>query len=259
MKTKELSPVELTKASLDRIKKLDSYLGSFITVMEEEALEQAKEREKEITEEKYRGPLHGIPISIKDMLKTKGVRTTGGSKVFSDWIPDDDATVVKKLYDAGAIIVGKANLHEFAMGATTENPHYGSTKNPWNKTLIPGGSSGGSAVNTAVGMVYGSIGTDTAGSVRVPGARCGYGGNKPTYGLVSREGGIPFSWSLDHIGPMTRTVEDAAVILDVIKGYDPKDHTSVKRDIPVLFDERKDNLEGVVLGFHERYMFDGIE
>lgn len=259
IKEKDLSPVELTKASLDRIKQLDSYLGSFITVMEEEALEQAKEREKEITEEKYRGPLHGIPISIKDMLKTKGVRTTGGSKVFSDWIPDDDATVVKKLYDAGAIIVGKANLHEFAMGATTENPHYGSTKNPWNKTLIPGGSSGGSAVNTAVGMVYGSIGTDTAGSVRLPAAMCGTVGIKPTYGLVSREGGIPFSWSLDHIGPMTRTVEDAAVILDVIKGYDPKDHTSVKRDIPVLFDERKDNLEGVVLGFHEGYMFDGIE
>lgn len=259
MKTKELSPVELTKASLDRIKKLDVHLRSFITVMEEEALEQAKEREMEIATGKYRGPLHGIPISVKDMIKTKGVRTTGGSKVFSEWIPDDDATVVKKLYEAGAVIVGKANLHEFAMGATTENPHYGSTKNPWNDTLIPGGSSGGSAVNTAVGMVYGSIGTDTAGSVRLPAAMCGTVGIKPTYGLVSREGGIPFSWSLDHVGPMTRTVEDAAIILDVIKGYDPKDHTSVDRDISVMVDKQLDNLEGVVLGFHESYMFDGID
>src|SRR5699024_10687568 len=153
---------------------------------------QAKQCEKEINSGHVRSMLHGIPISIKDMLQTKGVRTTAGSKVFNDWYPNEDATVVKKLIESGAIIVGKANLHEFAMGATSENPHYGSVKSPWHEQLIPGGSSGGSAVQTAVGLAFGSIGTDTAGSVRLPAAMCGTVGLKPTYGLVSRYGCIPF-------------------------------------------------------------------
>lgn len=255
---KELSPVELTKLSLARIQQHNSELTAFITVMEEEAINQAKQLEDELQSGRIRGPLHGIPIAVKDLLQTEGVRTTGGSKIFQDWIPDQDAASVQKLKEAGAIIIGKANLHEFAMGATTENPHYGITKNPWNVTKIPGGSSGGSAVATAVGMAFGAVGTDTAGSIRLPAAMCGTAGIKPTYGLVSREGCLPFSWSLDHVGPMTRTIKDAAIMLDAMKGYDPNDPASVKHDGSVVFEKSLPDLQGVKLGFCEPYMFAGI-
>ncbi|PIC64932.1 Asp-tRNA(Asn)/Glu-tRNA(Gln) amidotransferase GatCAB subunit A [Sporosarcina sp. P13] len=259
IKRKEISPVELTKLSLGQINKYDSTLTAFITVMEEEAMEQARTLEAELQNGIVRGPLHGIPIAVKDLLQTEGVRTTGGSKIFQEWIPDEDATSVQKMKEAGAIIIGKANLHEFAMGATTENPHYGSAKNPWDITKIPGGSSGGSAIATATGMAYGSIGTDTAGSVRLPAAMCGTVGFKPTYGLVSRHGGFPFSWSLDHVGPMTRTVKDAAIMLEAMKGFDPKDHSSVKKNHSVYFKESLQNLNGITLGFYEPYMYSGID
>jgi aspartyl-tRNA(Asn)/glutamyl-tRNA(Gln) amidotransferase subunit A len=256
---KKLSPVELIKLSLARINEHDSTLTAFITVIEEEAINQAKVLEDELQNGEVRGPLHGIPIAVKDLLQTEGVRTTGGSKLFEDWIPDQDATSVHRMKEAGAIIIGKANLHEFAMGATTENPHYGNAKNPWDIKKIPGGSSGGSAIATATGMAFGSIGTDTAGSVRLPAAMCGTVGFKPTYGLVSRHGSFPFSWSLDHVGPMTRTVKDAAIMLEVMKGYDSKDHSSIKKSHPIYFKESLQDLKGIKLGFYEPYMFSGID
>lgn len=258
MRNKEVSPVDLVKQNLERIDAFNASFHAFITVMEGEAIGQAKQLEEELQKGKIRGPLHGIPIAIKDNVQTKGVRTTGGSKIFKDWTPDKDATVVKKLTDAGAIIIGKANLHEFAMGATTENPHYGNTKNPWNVKKIPGGSSGGSAVATAMGMAYGAVGTDTAGSVRLPAAMCGTVGIKPTYGLVSREGGFPFSWSLDHVGPMTRTVKDAAIMLEAMKGHDSKDPSSISENIAVSIDPVGD-LKGVTLGIYEPYMLSGMD
>ncbi|WP_458352734.1 amidase [Peribacillus frigoritolerans] len=258
IKNKELSPVELTKLSLAQIQKINSTLHAFITVSAVEAIEQAMNLEEEAQHNKHRGPLHGIPIVVKDILQTDGIRTTGGSKLFQDWVPSKDATTVKKLKKAGAIIIGKANLHEFAMGATTENPFYGSTKNPWDLTRIPGGSSGGSAVATATGMAFGAVGTDTAGSIRLPAAMCGTVGFKPTYGLVSRQGCLPFSWSLDHVGPMTRTVKDAAIMLEAMRGVDPEDRTTVNRNNSVLY-QGLQNLEGKKLGFYEPYMFSGIE
>lgn len=259
IKNKELSPVELTELTIDQIHENEPRLNAFITVMEEEAMAQAKQLERELEKNQIRGPLHGIPIAVKDILQTKGVRTTSGSKIFEGWIPDEDATSVQKLREAGAIIIGKANLHEFAMGATTENPHFGSTKNPWNLSRIPGGSSGGSAVATATGMAFGAVGTDTAGSIRLPAAMCGTVGFKPTYGLVSRAGCLPFSWSLDHVGPMTRTVKDAAIMLEVLKGHDPKDSSTVNRNDSVVINQPLKDLKGVKLGFYEPYMFSGIE
>lgn len=259
IKNKQISPVELTKMTLTQIREHEPRVNAFITVMEEEALEQAKQLETELVKGEVRGPLHGIPIAVKDIFQTKGVKTTGGSKIFGNWLPSDDAAAVQKLREAGAIIIGKANLHEFAMGATTENPHYGSTKNPWNLARIPGGSSGGSAVATATGMAFGAVGSDTAGSIRLPAAMCGTVGFKPTYGIVSRRGSLPFSWSLDHVGPMTRTVQDAVIMLEVMKGHDAKDPASVKRQVQVGFDESLNDLKGVRLGFYEPYMFAGVD
>ncbi|MED3911947.1 Asp-tRNA(Asn)/Glu-tRNA(Gln) amidotransferase subunit GatA [Peribacillus simplex] len=260
IKNKKLSPVELTKLTLHRIQQHDPVLNAFITVMEEEAMEQAKQLEIESQKNHIRGPLHGIPIAVKDILQTKGVLTTGGSKIFQDWVPNEDATSIKKLKQAGAIIIGKTNLHEFAMGATTENPHYGSTKNPWDITRIPGGSSGGSAVATATGLAFGAVGSDTAGSIRLPAAFCGTVGFKPTYGLVSREGCLPFSWSLDHVGPMTRSVKDAAFMLEVMRGYDPNDRSTVKRDEFKISDySLLNDLKGIKFGIYEPYMFSGID
>lgn len=256
---KEISPVQLTEQTLRRISEKNAALQAFITVSDEEALKQAKILEDEIQKGIYRGPFHGIPIAVKDILQTKGIKTTGGSKIFDNWIPTEDATVVQRLKEAGAIIIGKANLHEFAMGATTENPHYGNVKNPWNEQKIPGGSSGGSAVATATGMAFAAVGTDTAGSIRLPAAFCGTVGFKPTYGLVSRDGCLPFSWSLDHVGPMTRTVKDASLMLEVMRGFDPKDRSTVKREQSVSLDESFVDLKGIKLGFYEPYMFSGMD
>ncbi|VEF46651.1 glutamyl-tRNA(Gln) amidotransferase subunit A [Bacillus freudenreichii] len=245
----ELSPVELTKLTIERIRQVNPSLNAFITVAEEQALEQAKSLEAEAQKGNIRSPLHGVPIAVKDMVQTKDILTTGGSKILENWVPDEDAPVVRNLKEAGAIIIGKANLHEFAMGATTENPHYGSTRNPWNQKYIPGGSSGGSAVATAAGMAFGAVGTDTAGSIRLPAAMCGTAGIKPTYDLVSREGSLPFSWSLDHVGPMTRTIKDSALMLEAMIGSkEPKS----------AFNELED-LKGIKLGFYEPYMYSGID
>ncbi|WP_102346647.1 amidase [Bacillus sp. Marseille-P3661] len=256
--TKKISPVELVTAMLERISKVDPALNSFIKVLSDSALEDAKQLEAEVVQGKSRGPLHGVPIAVKDILATAGIETTSGSKLFENWKPDGDATAIRKLKEAGAIIIGKANLHEFAMGATTENPHYGVCRNPWDVSRIPGGSSGGSAVAVAAGMSFGALGTDTAGSIRLPAALCGIVGIKPTYGRVSRHGCLPFSWSLDHIGPMTRTVKDSAIMLDAIAGYDRLDYTTSKRPNDVLFSEIA-NLKGVKLAVVKEHFFEDVD
>jgi aspartyl-tRNA(Asn)/glutamyl-tRNA(Gln) amidotransferase subunit A len=223
MRRRNLSPVELAKSALSRIEKLNPQLNAFITVTTERALSDAKAAEREMRRGKYRGLLHGISITLKDNIWTKGVRTTAGSKFLSDFVPPTDAQVAKKLRDAGAVLLGKTNLHEFAYGITTENPHYGATKNPWNTECIPGGSSGGSAAALAAGIGFGSVGTDTGGSIRIPAALCGIVGLKPTFGKVSCRGIVPLAVTLDHAGPLARSVSDAAILLDAIAGEETPD------------------------------------
>ena len=219
---RKLSPVELTKLLLARIEQLNAKLNAYITVTAELALTQAKNAEAELfaprgrKAHRDRGPLHGIPISLKDNIYTKDIRTTAGSKILNNFIPLRDAEVWAKLKEAGAILLGKTNLHEFAYGVTTNNPHYGPTRNPWDLARIPGGSSGGSAAAVAAGLCYGSIGTDTGGSIRIPAALCGIVGLKPGTGRVSAEGIVPLSPRLDFAGPLARTVGDAALLLDPI-------------------------------------------
>lgn len=216
IRRRDISPVELTRECLERIEQLNPSLNVFISVTAESALHDAQHAEKEIHSGNWRGPLHGIPIGLKDVIDTAGVRTTAASAVFRDRVPTEDAEVVKKLKAAGAVLIGKQNLHEFAYGGSSLISHFGPVRNPVNPAFVAGGSSGGPAAAVAAGMCYGAIGTDTAGSIREPAALCGVVGLKPTYGLVSTRGIIPLSLSLDHAGPITRTVEDAAILLDVI-------------------------------------------
>jgi aspartyl-tRNA(Asn)/glutamyl-tRNA(Gln) amidotransferase subunit A len=231
LRRRSVSAVELTQACLDRIEKYNPVLDAFITVMHEQALSVAHQRDAELRRGKQRGPLHGIPIALKDNIDTAGVRTTAASELFRDRIPDEDAEVVRRLKDAGAIVLGKTNLQEFAYGGSSSVSFYGPVRNPWALDRVPGGSSGGSAAATATGLCFASLGTDTAGSVRLPAAYCGIVGLKPTYGRVSNRGTIPLSWTLDHVGPLCRTVRDAALMLDVIAGYDAREPTSA--DAPV--------------------------
>jgi aspartyl-tRNA(Asn)/glutamyl-tRNA(Gln) amidotransferase subunit A len=231
VRKKSVSPVELTQECLKRIERLNPVLNAFITVDAEGSLKQAREAEAELQHSKWRGPLHGIPVALKDNIDTAGIRTTAASAVFADRIPAQDAEVVRRLRAAGSVILGKLNMHEFAFGGTSITSHFGPVHNPWKLDHISGGSSGGPAVAVASGLCYGALGTDTAGSVRIPGAFCGVVGFKPTYGLVSNRGVIPLRLSLDHVGPLTRTVTDSALLLQPLAGYDPEDITSV--DVPV--------------------------
>jgi aspartyl-tRNA(Asn)/glutamyl-tRNA(Gln) amidotransferase subunit A len=226
-----VSPVELTEECLRRIEKQNPSLNAFILVTAESALAEARQAEQEIRAGNIRGPLHGIPIGLKDLIDTAGTRTTAASELFKDRVPTEDAEVVRRLKQGGAVLLGKQNLHEFAYGGSSIISYYGDMHNPWNQAHIAGGSSGGSAAAVAMELCFGSIGTDTAGSVREPASLCGVVGLKPTYGRVSARGVIPLSWSLDHVGPITRAVSDAAVFLQVIAGYDPGDPGSV--DVPV--------------------------
>ena len=220
---KEVSPVELTQACLARIERLNPILNAFITVTAGSALEEARTAEAEIERGEWKGPLHGIPLAVKDLAQTAGVRTTAASAVLEQFVPSEDAEVVRRLRKAGAILLGKLNLHEFAYGGSGIIGHFGPVRNPWNTAHITGGSSSGSAAAVAAGLCYGAIGTDTAGSIRLPAACCGIAGLKPTYGLVSTRGIIPLSWSLDHAGPMARTAADTALVLQAIAHYDPRD------------------------------------
>jgi aspartyl-tRNA(Asn)/glutamyl-tRNA(Gln) amidotransferase subunit A len=229
IKTGEVSPIHLVEISFERIMRLNPLLNAFITIIKESAYKEAQKAEKEIKQGNYIGPLHGIPFSIKDIFFVSRVICTAGSKIMSNYIPDIDATVVTKMKRAGAILVGTNNLNEFALGITGINPHYGSSKNPWNTSNISGGSSGGSAVAVATGMVPMSLGTDTGGSIRAPASLCGVVGLKPTYGRVSRYGVLALAPSMDHIGCITRSAWDAAAVLEQISGWDPLDQLSERK------------------------------
>jgi aspartyl-tRNA(Asn)/glutamyl-tRNA(Gln) amidotransferase subunit A len=254
-----LSPVELTQACLDGISRLNDSVNAFITVLAESALEEAHAAEREIQQGRYRGPLHGIPIAHKDLMYTRGVRTTAGSLVLKDFVPDTDATVVRKLREAGTILLGKLNLHEFAAGGTSENPHYGAVHNPWHLAHHPGGSSGGSSAALAAGMCFAASGSDTAGSIRVPSACCGTTGIKPTYGRVSCAGVVPLSWSLDHVGPMTRSAEDAALVLNAMAGFDRADWASADRPAEDFTSQLEHELHGVRIGVPTTYFTEPLQ
>ncbi|MFZ0807844.1 MAG: amidase, partial [Candidatus Sulfotelmatobacter sp.] len=226
----KISSVEITRACLERIEELNPELNAFITITGESALAEARAAEAEISRGEWRGPLHGVPIALKDLIDTAGVRTTAGSALYKDRIPTEDAEVVRRLRQAGAVIVGKNNLHEFAYGGSSLVSFFGETRNPRDPGRVAGGSSGGSAAAIAAGMAYAAIGTDTAGSVREPAALCGCVGLKPTYGRVSSRGVNPLSPSLDHVGPIAANVADCAIVLQAIAGYDPADLTTA--DVP---------------------------
>jgi aspartyl-tRNA(Asn)/glutamyl-tRNA(Gln) amidotransferase subunit A len=258
VRRKQLSPVELTTACLERIERLNPAINAFITVMHESALAEAREAEAEINAGNRRGPLHGIPIGLKDLIDTAGVKTTCGSALFADRIPTEDAHIVKLLKSAGAVLIGKQNMQEFAYGGTSTSSYFGPVHNPWDLERIAGGSSGGSAAAVASGMCFGAIGTDTGGSVREPAAFCGIVGLKPTYGRVSVRGVFPLSYSLDHVGPLCRNVTDTALLLQAIAGYDKLDATCV--DHPV--ESYADTLNGVTrprIGIVRRPYFDDLD
>ena len=229
----EISPVEIVEAHLSRIRATEPTLNSFITLLPEAAMAAARQAERDIAARRYRGLLHGIPVALKDLFHTGGVRTTSGSRIFDTFIPERDCTVAARLREAGAILLGKLNMHQFAYGPTGENPDYGPMHNPWNPDLVAGGSSGGSGSAAAAGQCPITTGSDTGGSIRIPAALCGIVGLKPTYGRVSRHGLTPLAWSMDHPGPMTRTVEDAALTLKEIAGHDPQDVASANRPVPI--------------------------
>jgi aspartyl-tRNA(Asn)/glutamyl-tRNA(Gln) amidotransferase subunit A len=220
IRSRSVTPTQLVEACVSRIQTYNPKVNAFITVLRDSALRQAKELEAEQRAGKFRGPLHGIPIALKDNIDTAGIRTTAASAVFDDRVPQEDAEVVRRLKAAGAIFIGKTNLHEFAFGGTSATSYYGPVRNPWSLERNPGGSSGGSAAAVSADLCFGALGTDTGGSIRTPASYCSTVGLKPTYGLVSIRGIIPLTLSLDHCGPLTKTVEDAAMILNVLAGYD---------------------------------------
>jgi aspartyl-tRNA(Asn)/glutamyl-tRNA(Gln) amidotransferase subunit A len=252
----DLSPVELTDACLDRIERLDPALNAFITVTAETARREARAAQDGTGPS---GPLRGVPIALKDLFDTAGVRTTGGTKILADRVPERDATVTARLRQAGAVFLGKLNMHEFAYGVSNDNPHYGPTRNPWDTARIPGGSSGGSGAAVAAGLCLGTLGSDTGGSIRIPASLCGITGLKPTYGRVSRAGVLPLSWSMDHIGPMARTVRDCAILLSVIAGHDPDDPASAAEPVPDYLAELEDGVRGLRVGLPRRYFFEQVD
>ena len=254
-------PVALTEALLTRVDRHQNSLNSFITVTRETALREAAVAEAELKAGKSRGPLHGIPLAYKDLLATAGVRTTLASRAYSDWVPDYDASLVRRLRDTGAIMLGKLNLSEGAADSSSQSSAFGGPRNPWNPERITGGSSGGSAAAVAAGLAFGAIGSDTAMSIRQPAALCGIVGLKPTYGRVSKHGAMALSFSLDHLGPMTRTVRDTALMLQVMAGHDSEDPTTV--DVPVpdyvsAVDQAPSRLEGMRIGIPRRPFYDDL-
>ncbi|MBZ5654829.1 MAG: aspartyl/glutamyl-tRNA amidotransferase subunit A [Acidobacteriia bacterium] len=259
LQKKEISPLELFDAAIERIHQLQPKLNSFITITEEQGRRAATEAESEIRKGQYRGPLHGIPISIKDLFATRGVRTTAGSKILAKWIPDYDATAVARLHRAGMVLVGKTHMHEFAYGVTNDNPHYGPARNPWDPSRVPGGSSGGSAAAVASSQCAASLGSDSGGSIRTPAAVCGVVGLKPTYGRVSRWGAIPLAWTLDHVGPLTKSVEDAAIMLAAMAGPEANDPSASSRPLPDYRKEIHESIRGLRLGVPRQYFFQHVD
>lgn len=259
VRRKEISPVEITRGCLSRIERLNPSLNAFITVTAESALADARAAEDEIFRGKWRGPLHGIPIALKDLIDTAGVRTTSASALHKNRVPSEDAVVVRRLRQAGAVLVGKNNLHEFAYGGSSLVSHFGDVHNPWDVSRIAGGSSGGSAASIPSGLCCAAIGTDTAGSIREPAALCGCVGLKPTYGRVPSRGVIPLSASLDHVGPLAATVNDAAIVLQAIAGYDSDDITS--NDVPVAdyVSAVGEDTKSLRIGVPRAYFFEDLD
>jgi aspartyl-tRNA(Asn)/glutamyl-tRNA(Gln) amidotransferase subunit A len=248
-----LSPVELTETVLQRIAVVDKTLNAYITVCGEQAREVARAAEKMIRAGYHLGPLHGIPIAIKDNIYTRGVRTTAGSKILADFIPAEDATVTTRLKRAGAVIVGKTNMHEFAWGGTTDNPHYGTCRNPWNPERFPAGSSGGSGAAVAARTCLGALGTDTGGSIRLPSSVNGIVGIRPTIGRVSNHNVVPLAWTMDTVSPMARTVEDCVLMFGIIAGYDPLDDHSAQVPVPHYLGELARAVSGLRVGVIRDY------
>ncbi|MBW1776778.1 MAG: Asp-tRNA(Asn)/Glu-tRNA(Gln) amidotransferase subunit GatA [Deltaproteobacteria bacterium] len=252
LREKKISAVELTRAVLDRIRKVDERVGAYITLCEASALEQARKADRRIASGDP-SPLAGIPVAVKDILCTRGIRTTCGSRILENFIPPYDATVIQRLEAAGVVIVGKTNMDEFAMGSSNEYSAFKLTRNPWDLSRIPGGSSGGSAAAVAADMCLGAIGSDTGGSVRQPASHCGVVGMKPTYGRVSRFGLVAFASSLDQVGPLAKCVYDNALLMKVIAGHDPKDSTSAPEPVPDYIQAFGKGLDGVTVGVPVEY------
>ncbi len=258
---REVSPVEVVQAYLDRIEAVDGSLNAYITVCRDEALSAAKAAEAAIANGRSLGRLHGIPIALKDLYATAGIRTTGGSRILADWVPAEDAAVVSRLKEAGAIVLGKLNMHEFAYGPEGLNVHYGHPRNPWDRSThrIPGGSSSGSGVAVAAGLCPGALGSDTGGSIRIPAALCGITGLKPTYGRASRAGVLPLAWSLDHVGPMARTAADCGLMLSTMAGYDPQDLSSSVLPVPDYRAALTGQVKGLRIGVLRGFFFEGAD
>ena len=259
IRQRRLSPVELTQACLKRIEAWEPAINAFITVLADQALDVARAHEKLISAGYYLGPLHGIPIGLKDNICTAGIRSTAGSKILADNIPSSDATVVEKLRSAGAVLIGKLNMHEFAWGGTTDNPHYGPTRNPWDPTRFPAGSSGGSGAAVAAREVLAALGTDTGGSIRLPSAVNGCVGIRPTIGRVSNFNVVPLAWSMDTVGPMARTVGDVAAMLMIIAGPDPNDAGTDARPVPDYLDGINSGVRGIRIGVVSDYFFSHLQ
>jgi aspartyl-tRNA(Asn)/glutamyl-tRNA(Gln) amidotransferase subunit A len=256
--TKTVSPAEVVQAHLDRIAALDGTIKSYITVMGDSARAAAKAAEAAVTARETLGPLHGVPIGLKDLYCTKGVRTTAGSRILGDWVPTEDATVVTRLAAAGGIMLGKLNMHEFAYGPEGLNAHYGTPWNPWDRTThrICGGSSSGSGAAVAAGLCPGALGSDTGGSIRIPSSLCGLTGLKPTYGRVSRAGVLPLAWSLDHVGPMCRSAADCALMLGAMAGYDPRDPSTSVLPVPDYAAALTGQVKGLRIGLLGRFFLE---
>jgi aspartyl-tRNA(Asn)/glutamyl-tRNA(Gln) amidotransferase subunit A len=259
LRAHRFSAVELATAAISRIDGLNPSLRAFITVTSEQALEQARQADRELAMGKDRGPFHGIPVALKDLFYTQGVRTTAGSRIYENFVPQMDATVVEKLLAAGAVLLGKLNMHELAYGITSANPHFGAVRNPWNPLHSPGGSSGGSGAAVATQMVFMAMGSDTGGSIRIPASFCGTVGLKPTYGRVSRFGVLPLGFSLDHVGPLTRSVRDAALALNAIAGHDPRDPTSSRRPVVDYMPGDGCSIRGVRIGLPDAFFFEHLD
>lgn len=259
LRNRETTSVGLTRECLDRIERLQPRLNAFITVTPDRALAEAALRDRELAAGTDRGPLHGIPIALKDVFETKGIRTTCGSRLYWDHVPARDAAVAERLEAAGTVLVGKTGMHELAYGVTNNNPHFGPVRNPWNPDHVPGGSSGGSGSAVAAGMCYMAMGSDTGGSIRIPAAFCGIAGLKPTYGRVSRYGVLPLDFSLDHMGPLTRSVADAGLVLNALAGADPRDPTCSTRPYAPYQPEDGASLAGLRIGIPENFYFEDLE
>ena len=258
LRKRQVSATEIVQAMLARIQALDGQMHAYITVMADEALSAARRLDAELAAGQDRGPLHGIPVAVKDLYDTAGTRTTSGSKIFADRVPEQDATSVARLREVGAVIIGKTNLNEFACGVMSTNAHYGDVFNPWDLSRTPGGSSGGSGAAVAAGLCTMAAGSDTGGSIRIPAALCGIAGLKPSYGRISCHGIMPLSWEQDHPGPMARTVHDAALMLSAMAGWDFADPVTVRQPVPKYALELDGGIAGCRVGIERQYALQGI-